>query len=363
VSSIPEDTGELATGAEDDVTTDALIVSIADYPSSGGLLRPLPGATRDSVRVRKFIAANSSGVNVRDVCWPLRDLPAGQRPLPWSKFQLDEQMRQFVSLGLQGMQDRLFVYISGHARCTVQDPAMPAVYCASHSRNLPDLFAPAGWVKLLTAGALYREYLFFFDCCNDMEPGQVPQPPPFELPYRKDTPSVLVLAACAPNQQAVETDKGGVFTDVLLEALSGSAGGRGEDVTARDLVDYVKEWVPKRANALDPGRQQTPKEWFDPGMHGDLAAFKLFKRPRVSVDVGPLLDGRAAADVEVLGADLEPAGALVPGAAPVVLLGDVYPGKYVLRARAGDWRRLVLVKTSVDDDGKVQPVVESVQVA
>ena len=346
-----------------DVATDALIVSISDYPVAGGLLAPLPGATRDSVRVSRFIAANTTGITVEDVCWPPRAAPPGQPPRPWNKFRLDGAMRGYVNVGLQQMQDRLFVYISGHARCTVQDPAMPAVYCASHSRSVPDLFAPAGWVRLLTAAALYREYLFFFDCCNDMEPGQVPQPPPLELKYRDDKPSVLVVAACAPNQQAVETDKGGVFTDVLLEALSGSAGGTGEDVTAREVVDYLKEWVPKRAEALEHGRVQTPKEWFDPGMHADLADFKLFKRPKVSVDVGPLLEGRAAADVEVLGSDLEPAGALVAGAGAAVQLQDVYPGKYLLRARSGDWRRLVLVKTGVDDAGQVAPVVEPVQVA
>jgi hypothetical protein len=327
------------------------------------LLPPLPGATRDSTRVGRFISANTTGITVEDVCWPPRQPPPGGAPRPWNKFRLDGLMRGYVDIGMQQMQDRLFVYISGHARSTVQDPAMPALYCASHSRNVPDLFAPAGWIRLLTAAALYREYLFFFDCCNDMQPGQVPQPPPLELKYRDDTPSVLVVAACAPNQQAVETDKGGVFTDVLLEALSGSAGGTGEDVTAKEVVDYVKEWVPKRAEALEHGRVQTPKEWFDPGMHGDLAGFRLFKRPKVLVDVGPLLEGRLAADVEVLGADLEPAGALTAGAGAAVQLQDVYPGKYVLRARSGDWRRVVLVKTTVDDSGQVTPVVEPVPVA
>jgi hypothetical protein len=335
------------------VATDALIVSISDYPVAGGLLPPLPGATRDSIRVGRFIAANTTGINVEDVCWPLRQEQPGQRPRPWNKFRLDGAMLSYVNVGLQQMQDRLFVYISGHARCTVQDPAMPAVYCASHSRNIPDLFAPAGWIRLLTAAALYREYLFFFDCCNDMEPGQVPQPPPLELKYRADKPGVLVVAACAPNQQAVETDK--AFTDVLLEALSDPRAARARTSLSRRPPEGMGAEGPRRLH----GWVQTPMEWSQPGMHGDPRASSFCgRRCRWTSTAARGRRGRRS-----VGSDLEPAGALVAGAGGAVNLQDVYPGKYVLRARSGDWRRLVLVKTGVDDAGQVAPVVEPVQVA
>lgn len=336
-----------------DIASDALVVSIGVYPNSGGLLRPLPGATRDGARVRNWVHAHAPAMGIQEVVWP--PLPGHEQEQPWNRYRLDGSMHDFICRGLQKMRGRLFVYISGHGRSTVQEPAMPAFYCAQHCRSLPDLFAPAGWIRLLTVAPIYREYLFFFDCCNEWQPGQIPVPPQIEVPYRADKPSVLVVAACMPNQQALETDRGGVFTDVLLEALSGSAGPQGANVTARDVVSYLKENVPIRAESLKHGHAQTPKEWFDSGLHADLETFNLFQRQKVSVEVAALVPAHVI-EVDVLDADLEAIGTLAREPGGSMTLRDVFPGKYVLRACAIDWRQAVLVKTVIDERGNVAAI-------
>jgi hypothetical protein len=173
---------------------------------------------------------------------------------------------------------------------------------------------------------------------------------------------VLVVAACSPNQQALESGTGGVFTEVLLEALSGSAGSPGAEwVTAGAVVDYLKENVPIRANQRKPGHGQTPKEWFDSTLHADLKSFRLFQREKIiSIDVSAVVGGHAPPDIEVLGFDLEPVGALSSGGGATALLQGVFPGKYVLRDRNDGWQQGVRVKTQVSDDGSVSHVVEQI---
>lgn len=342
------------------VASDAVVVSIAEYPYCGGLLRSLPGAAKDSQRVRNWLTSHAPGIDLTDLSWPSSQ--AGGAQDPWNRYKLDGVMQDLFVDGLQKMKDRLFVYISGHGRSTVQDPAMPAVYCAQYTRLIPDLFAPAGWIRLFAAAPLYREYLFFFDCCNEAQPGQPPPAPAIEIKYRDDHPSVLVVAACSPNQQALETATGGVFTEVLLEALSGSAGSPGSDwVTAGAVVDYLKENVPIRANEKKPGHGQTPKEWFDSTLHADLKSFRLFQREKItSIDVSTVVDGHAPADIGVLGFDLDPVGALSSGGGGAALLEGVFPGRYVLRGRNDGWQQGIRVKTSVSDDGSVSHVVERI---
>ncbi len=346
--------------SSNDGASDAVVVSIAEYPSCGNLLRSLPGAAKDSQRVRSWLTAHAPGIDLIDLSWPRSQ--GGSAQDIWNHFELEGLMHSMVVNGQQKMKDRLFVYISGHGRSTVRNPAMPAVYCAQHTRQIPDLFAPAGWIPVLTAGRLYREYIFFFDCCNEAQPGQPPPAPSIELKYRDDVPSVLVVAACSPNQEALETDTGGVFTEVLLEALSGSAGSPGSDwVTAAAVVDYLKENVPMRANKRKPGHSQTPKEWFDPTLHADLMSFRLFHREIVnSIDVSAVVDGHPPADIEVLGFDLKPVGALSSGGSSAALLQGVFPGKYLLRGRNDGWQQGIRVKTSIGDDGSVSHIVERI---
>ena len=351
----PEGGAAVPDDPSNNVASDALLVTIAEYPAAGGWLRPLPGAARDRNRVRKWLAAHAPGTIMKEVCWPPIDGQPCKHPV--YSYDIDSEMRSFRLAASQRRRGRLFGFFSSHGCSTVDNPAMPVIYCASHSRVVPDMFTSAGWIRLLVALPLYKEYLFFFDCCNDWQPGPLP---PWFMPnvaYREDKPSVLVGAACAPNQEAVESANGGVFTDVLLEALSGSAGSTGSDVTARDVVDYLKERVPTRAAALKPDHVQTPLFWFDTQMHTDLASFSLFQRSQVTADVSGIISGRAAADVEVLNVNLEPIGTLAAAAGGAAVF-EAFPGKYVLRSRVDDWRRVIMLRTTVNEEGAVRPLVD-----
>ena len=345
------------------MATDAVIVSVADYPSGSRLLRALPGAARDSQRMHKWLESNANGVTIKDFAWPPSPPPAaGAAALPWNRLSIEATMQQLLVSGLQKTRHRLFFYASAHGMSVPSNPSMPAVFCASHwPSTAPDLFLSSGWVPQFTGAPIYDEYLCFFDCCNEWQPGTLPVFQPLNLPPRPALARVLVVAACKPGEQALDTPTGGVFTDVLLEALSGSAGRPGTaQVTAADVVAYLKENVPIRAAQVQQGHVQTPVEWVDPNAHVDPNTFVLFDRLPVSgVDVTALLGGRNAADVQVLDAELAPAGAVQAGPGGKAVLPTLYAGKYVLRSVADGWKQTVRLKTTVADDGSAAPRVEA----
>ena len=242
---------------------------------------------------------------------------------------------------------------------------MPAVYCAQHSRKRPDLFFSFNWIPLLTVEPAYKEYLFFFDCCNDFQTDPLPPAIIPDVDPRTDHPSVLLVTAAQPGEQALESDDGGLFTDVLLEALSGSAGSPTSNVvTAADLVNYLKEFVPERAKQRKPGHEQRPKVWFDSDQHADLKDYVLFKRDKITgVDVSPVLNGHAVADVDVT--ELRPSACSQPGQR-ARRSGDArgrFPGRYVLKGRNDDWVQAIRVTTPVNGDGTVKYRVDPIQLS
>lgn len=342
--------------------TDAVILSVADYPSGRPLLRALPGAARDRHRVNKWLHQWQPGnVRVDDFSWPPPPNPPQLVGPPWNRLSVEAKLQQLLVDGLRNPRERMFFYVSAHGMSVPANPAMPAVFCASHWPMVPDLFVSSGWVPQFTGAPVYDEYLCFFDCCNEWQPGALPAFQPLNLPPRANPPRVLVVAACKPGEQALDTLAGGVFTDVLLEALSGSAGAlHATQVTAADVVAYLKENVPIRAAQVKPGHVQTPVEWVDANAHVSLASFLLYVRqPLTDADVSALLAGRAPASVEVLDATLAPVGTVQLGAGGRALLPPLLGGKYVLRNAAEGWKLSVRLKTSVADDGSVEPVVEA----
>ena len=341
-------------------SADVLLVTVGEYPGSDNKLPRLPGAAEDGKRVSNWLKQSAPDLDVTAFSWPL-PLPVTPSPAPppapvWGCNAVEDSCKKFLMQSKSGMRDRLFVYFAGHGKLNADRTLVPFLYCAQHSMRYPDLFPTSSWVSLLTAEKAYKEYLFFLDCCNTDTYDPPPQIFAPSISPRSDHPGVLLVTAAQPAQKAVENDQGGAFTRVLLEALSGSAGSPDSpDVTAADVVNYLKVFVPKRAKEINPAATQTPVEWFDPYMHADLKTFVIFKRDMVSgVDITHLLEGRSAADVALLrGIDLQPTGKLVSGPGGAVTVEDVYPGPYVLRA-TGDWNRNIRIYTSVDDDGSVK---------
>ncbi|MBP1686336.1 MAG: Caspase domain [Deltaproteobacteria bacterium] len=347
-------------------SSDALLVTVADYPISNGALRPLPGSAKDGLRVANWLKLHAPGINVMPLSYPPpggAGSAAGVATL--NREAVESSMKTLLAQTVPAMRDRLFVYFSGHGRSNIALPAMPAVYCAQHRRNLPDLFFSFNWIPLLTVSPAYHEYLFFFDCCNDFQTDPLPAAIIPDIDPRTDRPSVLVVTAAQPGEQALESDDGGLFTDVLLEALSGSAGSPESDVvTAADLVNYLKEFVPGRARKQKPRHEQRPKVWFDSDQHADLKDYVLFKRDKVKgVDVSSLLDGHAAGDVDVLGFGLQPVTTLVNGAGGAATLEGVYPGRYVLKGRNDSWMQTIRITTPVEADGTVKFKAEALEVS
>lgn len=335
---------------------DALLVTIEEYPAANNMLPRLPGAVQDGNRVNEWLIKSFPKPTITFLPWPASS-PA---LAPWGSKVIEDYCKNSLMRSQSEKRDRLFFYFAGHGKLNTDRTPIPFLYCPQHSTRYADLFPTSSWVSLLTTEKAYKEYLFFLDCCNTDTYDPPPQIFAPSIASRDDKPCVLLITAALPTQKSVENNQGGAFTRVLLEALSGSAGSPDSpNVTAQDVVNYLKEFVPKRAKDINPAATQTPVEWFDPYMHADIKAFVIFKREMVSgVDVTHLLEGRAATDVDLLrGLDLQPAGKLVASVDGKVTVEDVYPGPYVLRA-PGDWNRSIRIYTNVDDDGSVKWLAE-----
>lgn len=344
------------------MASDALIVSVSEYPFGNQQLRPLPGTARDHLRMLNWLKKQEKDITIDDFTWPLPS-PASSDKSLWNVRNLEARLHNLIRERTQQSRRRLFVYASTHGMAAPPISALPAVYCASHSFDMPDLFVTSGWVPQFTEAPFYQEYLCFFDCCNDAQLDTLPVIQYPQTGYREpgDKPGVLAVAACGRGQKALDTPTGGIFTDVLLEALSGSAGRPGmASVTAADVVAYLKENVPIRAAQYEVGHVQTPVAWLDAGLHIDLDEFVLFEREPVSgVAVSALLNGLDSVGAQVLDARLQHIGPVTVAPNSVVLLPDLFPGTYLLRGAGESWQLFIRVKTTVNDDGSVQAAAQT----
>jgi hypothetical protein len=87
-------------------------------------------------------------------------------------------------------------------------------------------------------------------------------------------PGLMLIASCEGSETSVAlTEKGaGVFTQVLLEGLSGSAdsayGDLDKRVTLGELTKWLKDRVPPAASKAQPGSRQTPVIKMPPSWEG-----------------------------------------------------------------------------------------------
>ena len=114
--------------------TDAVIVSVANYPRSNHLLRALPGAAHDRLRMQNWLESSGKGVSIKNFSWPpvlpavAAATDAGDADVePWNRLSIEATMQQLLASGLNKTRDRLFFYASAHGLSAPSSPAMPAV--------------------------------------------------------------------------------------------------------------------------------------------------------------------------------------------------------------------------------------------
>jgi hypothetical protein len=237
----------------------AAIVGINRYPG----ISDLEGPVNDANDFHNWLTT-SGGVpenNVKDLLTP-QDTPAAAdvsdaRPI---KVQVDDVLEELHSkvasdtaddLLQRWHQSRLYVFLAGHG---IMPRGGDSALLLANARNKRyENFEVSKYVEWYRKhGGMFKEVVFFADCCRNwcgqVEPCNVP----FDLSLTGPPATVFSLAgyACAPGDPAYEEkeatvppkERRGYFTKALLRGLGGAASVDPTvgAITAATLGSYVK---------------------------------------------------------------------------------------------------------------------------
>lgn len=219
----------------------ALIVGINDYDPA---VSPLEGCVGDAWRMFEVLSSHEDGSQNFE-CMLLTN-PGTHYDAAISTAQQDDpesiRLEPQITAGLvKGYLHDLFsekadvalLYFSGHG--TVSDLGG---YLVTHDYepfnpgvSMPELIT-------LANNALADEVVVIIDCCHSGKFGEVPALGNNNTLLRE---GVSILTGTAANQPAVEENGGGLFTNVIHEALSGVATDFLGRITVASLYTYVEQ--------------------------------------------------------------------------------------------------------------------------
>jgi hypothetical protein len=134
--------------------------------------------------------------------------------------------------GNDGLTEAALLYFAGHGSITSSGGCLLSSEASDANDGLPlrDLM---DWANQSKA----RHRLIFLDCCHSGAVAEeVGQPAMSKL-----ADGVTVLTAATAKQVAMETDAGGLFTGLMVEALKGGAANLAGDVTPGGVYAFIDQ--------------------------------------------------------------------------------------------------------------------------
>lgn len=195
----------------------ALIVGINDYPTA-----PLRGCVSDAKRMDEMLSKN--GDNTTNFTTSL--LTSEKHPVISRKL-----LGEYLLKLLNEPADRAIFYFSGHGGRNIlgsylvtQDAATPGDGFAFH-----DLLT-------LAIQAPIKEITIILDCCFSGGMGNIDLA---NLATTQLREGITIMAACRSTQLAGENAEGGIFTSLLIDALSGEAADIMGDISLASIYSYA----------------------------------------------------------------------------------------------------------------------------
>ena len=231
----------------------ALAVGITKYPDS--TFEPLDGPEADAKDFFDWVTSKEGGGVSRQCA---RLVVSSQFRKPRSAIeaqpaaeavqnyfeQLDEMARETDELMLGR---RLYIYLSGHGFAPNDNES--ALLMANAGRNRLKHHIPGkAWANLFYRSGYFEEVLLFMDCCRNILPQTIPNPPSVSV---RDNPDAIQKGrrfyafatkwGAASRERVVARGKSrGVFTLALMEGLRGRACEPGSNrITAMSLRSYL----------------------------------------------------------------------------------------------------------------------------
>jgi hypothetical protein len=206
----------------------ALIVGIDEYRSA-----PLMGCVRDAQAVAKLLSRHEDGSpNFR-----CRTMTA-----PGTQITRAALRRKIEQL-FEGQADIALLYFSGHGTANNLGGYLVTQDAVRYDEGV----AMQEILTLANNATSIREIVVLLDCCNSGSFGQLPAIGNDAAMLRE---GLSVLTASRGDQVALEVGEGGVFTTLLLGALTGGASDVMGRVTIASVYAYVdqvlNDWARQR---------------------------------------------------------------------------------------------------------------------
>lgn len=198
----------------------ALIIGIGYYETGGNL----KGSVTDAEQVERVLSRNDDG----SLNFECHLLVAKSIDSPLSRHVLRGEVEKFF-------RDRAEVglfYFAGHG---LIEPA-GGYLMASDAREASDGLALNDLLTWVNQSPITDKVLIL-DCCHA---GAMASPPDRPTMARL-ADGVTVLSASTIHQNAAETDEGGLFTGLMVEALQGAAASLTGDVTPGSLYAFIDQ--------------------------------------------------------------------------------------------------------------------------
>lgn len=242
----------------------AIVVGIARYPA----MPNLDGPSLDAMRFARWLRSSDGGNVPADQLEMVFTGSCRFRPRRPTRIdhahptsldfedaynRLVERPRQDALAGRIGR--RLYLYFSGHGFSSV-DGLHLALYSARAKEGNYNHIPVTHFARGLWQEALFEEIVLVMDCCRDVEPWKIIQPPAVSFLanpgaaaagrlYRAFATGYGRPAIDAQAEPLPDGSPGGVFTWVLLEALARAAAEADGRVTGQAVSDHVHTLWPE----------------------------------------------------------------------------------------------------------------------
>lgn len=199
----------------------ALVVGIDGYPSA-----PLRGCVKDARRVAELLRSHTDGSPNFDVETILVESGTGE---VLERRQLKEEVARLLGQPA----DLALLYFSGHGAVSEYGGYLVTTDAARYDEGVP-------MVELLSLinGSPVTEVIVLLDCCHSGHFGQVPAVGD-RLAVLRD--GLCLVMASRANEAAMETVEGGVFTQLVCDAMEGVGADPLGRVTAASMYAYVDQ--------------------------------------------------------------------------------------------------------------------------
>ncbi len=235
----------------------AVLVGINRYPG----ISDLRGARRDAESFREWLVDPEGGAlpeeNVKlvgatlddaQVLDPFEALPT-QREVNRALYQVNKAVKAKTrAQPTSWLRSRLYFFLAGHGIAPQRGEA--AVLMADASKEMLGcnigLSLYAEWYQLCS---VFREIVFFADCCRSRMSLAPPFPPPFtECGTKPEKVASVIgfatsLGQAAYEQEDAEADPDGArgyFSKALIEGLRGGAADERGEISSNTLAQYVR---------------------------------------------------------------------------------------------------------------------------